>query len=214
VVIEIPHLLRLIEDREFDTIYHEHYQYLTLLTTQRVLATAGLSVVDVEELPTHGGSLRTWSTPTERGVEPSEAVGRVLAKEARAGLHSLEGHDGFAASVMKVRRELMDFLFACKRDGATVVGYGAPGKGNTLLNHCGIRSDLITFSVDRNPFKHGKFLPGTHIPIHPVEKLAEARPDYVLIMPWNLREEISQQLTYVREWGGKLVVALPELEVF
>jgi SAM-dependent methyltransferase len=214
VVIEIPHLLRLIEDREFDTIYHEHYQYLTLLTTQRVLATAGLSVVDVEELPTHGGSLRTWSTPTERGVEPSEAVGRVLAKEARAGLHSLEGHDGFAASVMKVRRELMDFLFACKRDGATVVGYGAPGKGNTLLNHCGIRSDLISFSVDRNPFKHGKFLPGTHIPIHPVEKLAEARPDYVLIMPWNLREEISQQLTYVREWGGKLVVALPELEVF
>jgi C-methyltransferase-like protein/methyltransferase family protein/putative zinc binding protein len=214
VVIEIPHLQRLIEDREFDTIYHEHYQYLTLLTTQRVLATAGLTVVDVEELPTHGGSLRTWSTPSEREVQPSAAVSRVLAGEAAAGLHTLEGYDGFADEVMKVRTELMDFLFRCAREGATVAGYGAPGKGNTLLNHCGIRSDLISFTVDRNPFKHGKFLPGTHIPIHPVEKLAEAKPDYIVIMPWNLREEISQQLQYTREWGAKLVVPLPELSIF
>jgi SAM-dependent methyltransferase len=214
VVIEIPHLLKLIEGGEFDTIYHEHYSYLTLLTTQRVLATAGLTVVDVEELPTHGGSLRTWSTPTERNVERSTNVNHVLAEEVRAGLHSLEGYDGFAATVMKVRKDLMDFLFACRRDGAVVAGYGAPGKGNTLLNHCGVRSDLLSYTVDRNPFKHGKFLPGTHIPIHPVEKLAETRPDYVLILPWNLRQEISQQLTYVREWGAKLVVALPELEVF
>lgn len=214
VVIEIPHLLRLIEGNEFDTIYHEHYSYLSLLTTQRVLARAGLAVVDVEELPTHGGSLRTWSTPVERGLEPTEAVRTVLAAEARAGLDTLEGHDGFAGSVMKARSDLMAFLFDCKEKGAVVAGYGAPGKGNTLLNYCGIRSDLMSFSVDRNPFKHGKFLPGTHIPIHPVEKLAEAKPDYVLIMPWNLRKEISQQLTYVREWGAKLVVALPELEVF
>lgn len=213
VVIEIPHLMHLIQERQFDTIYHEHYQYLTLLTTQRVLATAGLTVVDVEELPTHGGSLRTWSTPAERGIEPSDAVAAVLAKEAEAGLHSVDGYTGFAKEVLKVRMELMDFLFRCARDGATVVGYGAPGKGNTLLNHCGIRSDLIAFVVDRNPVKHGKFLPGTHIPIHPVESLAEAEPDYVLIMPWNLRKEISQQLQYVSDWGGKLVVALPELEV-
>jgi SAM-dependent methyltransferase len=213
VVIEIPHLLKLIEGNEFDTIYHEHYQYLTLLTTQRVLATAGLSVVDVEELPTHGGSLRTWSTPIERGVQPSAAVAEVLADEERAGLHTLEGYDGFAPKVMKARSDLMEFLFECKRAGAVVAGYGAPGKGNTLLNYCGIRSDLISFTVDRNPFKHGKFLPGTHIPIHPVEKIAEVEPDFVLIMPWNLRKEISQQLTYVQEWGGRLVVALPELEV-
>jgi SAM-dependent methyltransferase len=214
VVIEIPHLQRLIEEREFDTIYHEHYQYLTLLSTQRVLAAAGLSVVDVEEIPTHGGSLRTWSTPVERGLEPSDAVREVLAKEADAGLHTLEGYDGFAGEVMKVRTDLMEFLFKCARDGATVAGYGAPGKGNTLLNHCGIRSDLISFTVDRNPFKHGKYLPGTHIPIHPVEKLAEVKPDYIVIMPWNLRKEITEQLAYTREWGAKLVVALPELEIF
>lgn len=214
VVIEIPHLMRLIEGRQFDTIYHEHYQYLTLLTTQRVLAAAGLTVVDVEELPTHGGSLRTWSTPVERNVEPSPAVADVLAKEEAAGLHGLAGYEGFAGEVLKVRTGLMDFLFRCAREGATVVGYGAPGKGNTLLNHCGIRSDLLAFVVDRNPVKHGKFLPGTHIPIHPVDRLAEVRPDYVVIMPWNLRKEISEQLGYVRDWGAKLVVALPELEIF
>ena len=214
VVIEIPHLLRLIEGREFDTIYHEHYQYLSLLTTQRVLATVGLSVVDVEELPTHGGSLRTWSTPTERRIEPTSAVSAVLAEEAEAGLHELGGYDGFADMVREVRTELMDFLLRCARDGRTVVGYGAPGKGNTLLNHFGIRSDLISFVVDRNPVKHGMYLPGTHIPIRPVEALAEARPDFVVIMPWNLRSEISQQLQYVRDWGAQLVVALPEFEIF
>jgi len=214
VTIEIPHLLRLIEGNEYDTIYHEHFCYVSLLTTQRVLAAAGLTVVDVEELPSHGGSLRTWSMPTESAGEPSQAVADVLAAEAAAGLHTLEGHDGFARSVAKVRNDLVEFLIGCARDGKKVVAYGAPGKGNTLLNHCGIRSDLVEFSVDRNPHKHGKFLPGTHIPIHPVEALAEARPDYVLIMPWNLRKEISSQLDYVREWGGRLVVALPALEIF
>ena len=214
VSIEIPHLLRLIRGNEYDTIYHEHFSYLSLLTTQRVLAAAGLTVVDVEELPTHGGSLRTWSMPTESARPATLSVAAVLAAEADAGLHTVEGHDGFAAAVAKVRNDLVEFLVDCARDGKKVVAYGAPGKGNTLLNHCGIRSDLVEFSVDRNPHKHGKFLPGTHIPIHPVEALAEARPDYVLVMPWNLRKEISAQLEYVREWGARLVVALPELEIF
>jgi hypothetical protein len=214
VTIEIPHLLRLIAGREYDTISHEHYSYLSLLTTQRVLATAGLTVVDVEELPTHGGSLRTWSAPTETAGTPSPAVDRVLADERAAGLDTLEGHSGFAAEVSAVRNDLIEFLVARSRQGARVVGYGAPGKGNTLLNHVGVRGDLLEFTVDRNPFKHGKFLPGTHIPIHPVEALADARPDYVLILPWNLRDEIAAQLAYVREWGGRLVVPLPTLEVF
>jgi SAM-dependent methyltransferase len=214
VTIEIPHLLRLIQGNEYDTIYHEHYSYLSLLTTQRVLATAGLTVVDVEELPTHGGSLRTWSAPSEHAPEPSAAVAEVLAAEAAAGLDTVEGHAGFADQVSTVRNDLVEFLIGCARRGEKVVAYGAPGKGNTLLNHCGIRSDLIRFSVDRNPFKHGRFLPGTHIPIRPVEELEAARPDYVLIMPWNLREEISTQLSGIRDWGGRLVVALPRLEVF
>ena len=214
VTIEIPHLLRLIEGNEYDTIYHEHYSYLSLLTTQRVLAEAGLTVVDVEELPTHGGSLRTWSMPTEEAPPPGDAVAAVLAAEQAAGLHTLEGHAGFASAVATVRNDLVEFLVERSRRGETVVAYGAPGKGNTLLNHCGVRTDLIAFTVDRNPFKHGKFLPGTHIPIHPPERLAAARPDYVLIMPWNLRDEIAEQLDYVRDWGGRLVVALPRLEVF
>ncbi|MBO0882610.1 MAG: class I SAM-dependent methyltransferase [Mycobacterium sp.] len=214
VSIEIPHLLRLVADREYDTIYHEHFSYLSLLTTQRVLATAGLTVVDVEELPTHGGSLRTWSAPTESAGEPSSAVAKVLADEATAGLDTVEGHAAFAATVAGVRNDFVDFLIECSRKQLTVAGYGAPGKGNTLLNHCGVRSDLLSFTVDRNPFKHGKFLPGTHIPIHPVEKIAQEKPDYVVILPWNLREEISAQLEYVREWGGHLVVPLPSLDIF
>lgn len=214
VSIEIPHLLRLIEGNEYDTIYHEHFSYLSLLTTQRVLAAAGLAVVDVEELPTHGGSLRTWSAPAETAPEPSPEVGRVLALEASHGLDTLEGHAGFARAVANVRNDLVEFLLGCQRSGSTVAAYGAPGKGNTLLNHCGVRADLLEFAVDRNPFKHGKFLPGTHIPVLPVDALAQAKPDYVLILPWNLRAEISAQLAYVREWGGRLVVPLPTLEVF
>ncbi|WP_277209474.1 class I SAM-dependent methyltransferase [Isoptericola croceus] len=218
VTIEIPHLLRLIDGNEYDTIYHEHYSYLSLLTTQRVLAQAGLVVVDVEELPSHGGSLRTWSAPTEaveagRAV-PSEAVGRVLAAEEDFGLHTVEGHDGFAEQVATVRDDFVSFLLDARRAGRRVVAYGAPGKGNTLLNHCGVRADLLEFAVDRNPYKHGRFLPGTHIPVLAPEALDTARPDYVVIMPWNLRQEISSQLAHVAEWGGKLVVALPHLEVF
>ncbi len=213
VTIEIPHLLRLIEGREYDTIYHEHFSYLSLLTTQRVLATAGLRVVDVEELQTHGGSLRTWSTP-DPSVQVAPSVAKVLADEAAAGLDTLEGHAGFATAVAAVRNDLIEFLVDCSRKGARVAGYGAPGKGNTLLNHCGIRSDLLEFTVDRNPGKHGKFLPGTRIPIHPVEQLAVEKPDYILILPWNLRSEISSQLEYTRDWGARLAVPLPRLEVF
>jgi SAM-dependent methyltransferase len=213
LTIEIPHLLRLIEGREYDTIYHEHYSYLSLLTTQRVLAAAGLTVVDVEELPTHGGSLRTWSAPAETAPPPSPAVAAVLAAESAAGLDTLEGHAGFAADVAAVRNDLVEFLVARAREGALVAGYGAPGKGNTLLNHAGIRADLLAFTVDRNPFKHGKFLPGTHIPIFDVDEIAARRPEFVVILPWNLRAEIAAQLAYVHDWGGRLVVPLPRLEV-
>jgi hypothetical protein len=214
VSIEIPHLLRLIEGNEYDTIYHEHFSYLSLLTTQQVLAAAGLTVVDVDELTTHGGSLRTWSTPTESAGKPSQSVARVLAEEAAAGLDTLAGHAGFAEAVGRVRDDFVEFLVHARREGKRIVLYGAPGKGNTLLNHCGVRTDQVEFAVDRNPFKHGMFLPGTHIPIHPVERLDEERPEYVVIMPWNLREEITRQLAYVRDWGGHLVVALPQFEVF
>ena len=213
VTIEIPHLLRLVQGREYDTIYHEHYSYLTLLTTQRVLAQAGLAVVDVDELPTHGGSLRTWSRPIESGVQPSAAVAEVLGKERDAGLHSVEGHLGFAESVTQVRNDIVHFLLDCQRTGARVAGYGAPGKGNTLLNHAGIRRDLLPFTVDRNPFKHGKYLPGTHIPVLPVDAIGSYCPDFVLVLPWNLADEISEQLAYIRDWGGRLVLPLPELTI-
>ena len=213
VTIEIPHLLRLIEDRLYDTISHEHYSYLSLLTTQRVLAEAGLTVVDVEELPTHGGRLRTWSMPVGHATEPSERVAKVLADERAAGLDTVEGHAGFAEVVSAARDDLVEFLIGARREGRTVAGYGAPGRGNTLLNHAGVREDLLAYTVDRSTFKQGMFLPGTHIPIHAAEKLAETKPDYILILPWNLREEISAQLEYTREWGAKLVVPLPRLEL-
>src|SRR5215212_4376419 len=192
--IEIPHLLRLIEGNEYDTIYHEHFSYLSLLTAQRVLAAADLRVIDIEELPTHGGSMRLWAVPSASDQQVGPSVARVLDAEAAAGLHTVEGHNGFAGQVATVRNDFVEFLIECQRSGKRVAGYGAPGKGNTLLNHCGVRSDLIEFTVDRNPHKHGMFLPGTHIPIHPVEKLAEERPDYVVILPWNLRDEITAQL--------------------
>ena len=213
VTLEFPHLLRLMERRQYDTIYHEHYQYLSLLTSSRALATAGLTVTDVEELSTHGGSLRVHARPDSAAGEPTAQVKAVLDAEEAAGLHTVAGHDGFAAAVLKIKSDLLGFLLAAAADGKTVAGYGAPGKGNTLLNHCGIRSDLLSYTVDRSPVKQGKFLPGTHIPIHPPERLAETRPDYVLVLPWNLREEITRQLGYIRSWGGRLVFPIPELDV-
>jgi SAM-dependent methyltransferase len=213
VTLEFPHLLRLIERRQYDTIYHEHFSYLSLLTSTGALATAGLRVVDVEELETHGGSLRVYARPEESGGEPTERVKTVLAAEESAGLHTVAGHEGFAPAVLKIKSDLLSFLLTAAREGRSVAGYGAPGKGNTLLNHCGIRSDLLSYTVDRSLFKQGKFLPGTHIPIYPPERLAQTRPDYILVLPWNLRDEISQQLSYAGSWGGKLVFPIPELEI-
>ena len=213
VTLEFPHLLRLIERRQYDTIYHEHYSYLSLLTSSRALATAGLQVVDVEELATHGGSLRVHARPDDAVGEPTEQVKAVLAAEEAAGLHTVTGHQEFAPAVLKIKSDLLEFLLTAAREGRSVAGYGAPGKGNTLLNHCGIRSDLLSYTVDRSPVKQGRYLPGTHIPIYAPERLAETRPDYILVLPWNLRQEISSQLGYVRSWGGRLVFPIPELEI-
>ena len=213
VTLEFPHLLRLIERRQYDTIYHEHFSYLSLLTSSRALETAGLRVVDVEELPTHGGSLRVFARPVDAAGEPSPRVKAVLDLEEAAGLHMVAGHEGFASDVLKIKSDLLTFLIGAAADGKSVAGYGAPGKGNTLLNHCGIRSDLLTYTVDRSPYKQGMFLPGTHIPIYAPGRLAETEPDYILVLPWNLREEISQQLEYVRSWGGRLVFPIPALEI-
>jgi SAM-dependent methyltransferase len=213
VTLEFPHLLRLSERRQFDTIYHEHFSYLSLLTSAAALATAGLRVVDVDELDTHGGSLRVYARPEETGGEPTQRVKEVLAAEEAAGLHTVQGHKDFAPAVLKIKSDLLGFLLAAATQGRTVAGYGAPGKGNTLLNHCGIRSDLLSYTVDRSPVKQGKFLPGTHIPICAPERLAETKPDFVLVLPWNLRDEISQQLSYIESWGGKLVIPIPKLEI-
>jgi 2-polyprenyl-3-methyl-5-hydroxy-6-metoxy-1,4-benzoquinol methylase len=213
VTLEFPHLLRLIERRQYDTIYHEHFSYLSLLTSSRALVTAGLRVVDVDELGTHGGSLRVYARPEESAGEPTSRVKAVLAEEEAAGLHTVAGHEGFAGDVLQIKSELLRFLLAAAADGRSVAGYGAPGKGNTLLNHCGIRSDLLQYTVDRSLVKQGKFLPGTHIPIYAPERLAETRPDYILVLPWNLRDEITAQLDYVRSWGGRLVFPIPALEV-
>jgi len=213
VTLEFPHLLRLIERRQYDTIYHEHFSYLSLLTSSRALATAGLRVIDVDELGTHGGSLRVYARPEEGAGEPTSRVKAVLAEEEAAGLHTVAGHEGFAGDVLQIKSDLLKFLLAAAADGRSVAGYGAPGKGNTLLNHCGVRSDLLQYTVDRSPVKQGKFLPGTHIPIYAPERLAETRPDYILVLPWNLRDEITAQLSYVRSWGGRLVFPIPTLEV-
>ena len=213
VTLEFPHLLRLMQRRQFDTIYHEHYSYLSLLTAARALATAGLRVIDVEELDTHGGSLRVHARPEGHAGVPTARVQMLLEEEDRAGLHTLAGHAGFAGEVLRIKSDLLDFLVRAAREGRTVAGYGAPGKGNTLLNHCGIREDLLQYTVDRSPVKQGKYLPGTHIPIYAPERLAETRPDFILVLPWNLRDEISQQLDYARSWGARLVFPIPELEI-
>jgi hypothetical protein len=213
VTLEFPHLLRLMERRQYDTIYHEHYSYLSLLTASRALAIAGLRVTDVDELETHGGSLRVYARPDEAAAEPSANVKAVLGAEESAGLHTVAGHAGFASEVLRIKSGLLRFLLDAAGAGKSVAGYGAPGKGNTLLNHCGIRSDLLSYTVDRSPYKQGKFLPGTHIPIYPPDRLAETKPDYVLVLPWNLREEISTQLDYVRSWGGRLVFPIPALDI-
>jgi hypothetical protein len=213
VSIEVQHLHSLIRHNQYDTIYHEHFQYYTVASAARALASGGLSVVDVELLPTHGGSIRLWARPAEVAGEPSQRMTDVLAGEKAAGLQELSGYTEFAGRVARVRRDLLRFLVDAADRGETVVGYGAPGKGNTLLNHCGIRPDLLSYTVDRNPYKHGRFTPGTRIPILPPEQIAVDRPDYVLVLPWNLRDELTEQLSFVHSWGGRLVFPIPDLDI-
>ena len=214
ITIEFPHLERLIADNQFDTIYHEHFSYFSFLTAQTVLRAHGLEVFDVDELPTHGGSLRVYAQRQPGGGQPVSARVTELAERERAlRFDRLEGYAGFASRVIETKWRLLEFLIECRRDGKRIAGYGAPGKGNTLLNYCGIRTDLLEFTVDRNPYKQGQFLPGTHIPIRHPEALERARPDFILILPWNLKEEIVTQLAYMRECGARFVVPIPEVEV-
>ncbi len=213
ITLEFPHLLRLISERQFDTIYHEHFSYLSLLALEPIFARNDLAVVNVDRLTTHGGSLRLYLRHAGEGIAESEAVAELRADEAAGGLGSLDTYVGYAEEVAEVKRDLLDFLIQARRDGRRVVGYGAPAKGNTLLNYCGIRGDLLEYTVDRSPHKQGLFLPGVHLAIHAPERIFEDRPDYVLILPWNLADEIVEQLSAVREWGGRFAVPVPRVAV-
>jgi SAM-dependent methyltransferase len=214
VTIEFPHLMRLMAESQFDTIYHEHFSYFSFVSAEKIFAAQGLALFDVEELPTHGGSLRIYARHEGDATRPVTARAQALRqREIDAGLLRIETYASFGQQVKETKRKLLEFLIAVKRAGKTVVGYGAPGKGNTLLNYCGIRTDFIDFTVDRSAYKQGKFLPGTHIPIHHPDRIRETRPDYVLILPWNFKDEIVQQMAYIRDWGGKFVVPIPEVRV-
>jgi hypothetical protein len=214
LTMEFPHLMRLMEGNQFDTIYHEHFSYFSFLTAEKTFAAHGLTVFDVKEIPTHGGSLRIYARHVEDASRPvTTAVDELRAREQRAGLDRVDTYRAFDEQVRETKRQLLEFMVNAKRQGKSIVGYGAPGKGNTLLNYCGVREDFIDYTVDRNPYKHNKFLPGTHIPIFPPEQIAKTRPDYVLILPWNLKDEIIAQLSYIREWGGQFVVPIPGIQV-
>lgn len=214
VTMEFPHLLRLMQEGQFDTIYHEHFSYFSFGTVRKVFAAHGLTLFDVEELPTHGGSLRIYARHEADLSKPvGERVSALLAKEEAAGLGRPETYLAFADRVRKVKRDLLRFLLDARDQGKTVAGYGAPAKGNTLLNYCGVRTDLLDYTVDLSPHKQGRYLPGVRIPIHAPERLRETRPDYVLILPWNLQDEIVKQMADVRSWGGRFVVAIPEVRV-
>jgi SAM-dependent methyltransferase len=206
---EVPHVARLLERVEYDTIYHEHFSYFSLHTLAEIFGAQGLALVDVEELETHGGSLRSFFVHAEEGTGASPAVDALLAREEAAGLRTPEPYLSLAEDVRESKRALLELLAGLRREGKHVVGYGAPGKGNTLLNYCGIRTDLLDYTVDRNPYKQGSFTPGTRIPIHSPEQLAKTRPDVIVILPWNLASEISEQLRYTAEWGATLVVPIP-----
>ena len=210
---EFPHLLRLLDGLQYDTIYHEHFSYFSFTTISEIFRAHGLSLYDVEELWTHGGSLRVYAQHDGGPHEATAAVSELFAREEAEGLLTSERYARFADDVKESKRALLELLIGLRREGKQVVGYGAPGKGNTLLNYCGIRTDLLDYTVDRNPYKHGRFTPGTHIPIFPPEKIAETRPDYVLVLPWNLIDEIAAQLGYVSEWGGRLIVPIPVASV-
>jgi SAM-dependent methyltransferase len=206
---EFPHLLRLLEGVQYDTIYHEHFSYFSLAAVEKILVAHGLEVYDVEELTTHGGSLRVYAQHERGPHETADAVGRILAAERR----STDDLALFRTAVEESKRSLLDLLIRLRREGKHVVGYGAPGKGNTLLNYCGIRTDLLDYTVDRNPYKHGLFTPGTHIPIRPPESIESTKPDFIVVLPWNLIDEIAQQLAYVANWGAKLIVPIPTARI-
>jgi SAM-dependent methyltransferase len=211
--LEFPHLERLMEENQFDTIYHEHFSYLSALVVNRIAEMHDLALVDVEELPTHGGSLRAYLARAASRHCVSPRVTALIEREKTLGLGRIETYMGFGRKVERTKRELLSFLIAAKNDGKHICGYGAPGKGNTLLNYCGIGPDFLDFTVDRNPYKHGRFTPGTHIPIHPVEAIDEARPDYILLLPWNLKDEIVAQMRHVGDWGAKFVIPIPNVRV-
>jgi SAM-dependent methyltransferase len=212
ITLEFPYAVRMIEDVQFDTIYHEHFSYYTLLAASRIMQAHGLTIHDVEQLPTHGGSLRIHAGHAG-AHEVAKSVTDMLRAETESGYGTLARYLGFAEDTRRVKRDLLDFLIQARRSGKSVVGYGAPAKGNTLLNYCGIRTDLLDYTVDLSPHKQGHFLPGTRIPIAAPSRIAETRPDYVLILPWNLKAEIMSQMSHIRDWGGRFVVAVPRLEV-
>lgn len=213
ITMEFPHLLNLIQENQFDTIYHEHFSYLSLGTVQRIFAHHGLEIFDVEELPTHGGSIRIYACHTDAGRPVSRTVLDLLEREVEEGLTDISTYSRFEEQVTATKRNILEFLVSQKRLGKRIVGYGAPGKGNTLLNYCGIRTDFLEFTVDRSPHKHGTYTPGTRIPILTPDAIKEARPDFVFILPWNLKEEIMRGTDYIRDWGGKWVVPIPEVTV-
>ena len=214
VTMEFPHLLQLIIQNQFDTIYHEHFSYFSFLTVKQVFAAHRLRIFDVEELATHGGSLRIFACHADfAGYETSRRVQDLEDSERRAGLDRLDGYLGYPERVKRVKRMLLKFLIDARDRGLRTAAYGAPAKGNTLLNYCGIRDDLIDYTVDRSPHKQGNFLPGTHLPIYAPSHIRETRPDYVLILPWNLKDEIIRDMSYIRDWGGRFVVPIPELSV-
>jgi SAM-dependent methyltransferase len=214
VTIEFPHLLRLMRENQFDTIYHEHFSYFSFVTAEGLFARHDLVVFDVDELSTHGGSLRLYARHREDASKPVTArVEALRRREIVDGFTRIDSYGAFAAQVQRTKWKLLDFLINAKRAGKSVAGYGAPGKGNTLLNYCGIRTDFLDYTVDKNPYKHGRFTPGTHIPIFAPEKIFETRPDYVLILPWNFKDEIVKQMAAIRDWGGRFVVPIPEVSV-
>jgi SAM-dependent methyltransferase len=214
LTMEFPHVLRLLEERQFDTIYHEHYSYLSLTAVQNSFARHGLALVDVEEIPTHGGSLRIYAKRSETADTVHPAVSDLLDRERSAGLLELDTYSRLGSDAEAVRRDLVSFLTTARQDGRRVLGYGAPAKGNTLLNYCGVSTELLAYTVDLSPHKQGRFLPGSRLPIAAPDRLLQDQPDYVLILPWNLKDEIVEQMSVVRDWGGQFVVPIPEVLVF
>ncbi|EGL65947.1 hypothetical protein AGRO_1418 [Agrobacterium sp. ATCC 31749] len=213
ITLEFPHIEKLIAENQFDTIYHEHFSYFSLLTIEKMARRHGLKVFDVEEIPTHGGSLRVFFSHEDSRFPREARVDSLLARELNAGLDKIETYTAFAEAVRQTKRNLLSFLIRLKEMRKSICAYGAPGKGNTLLNYCGIGTDFIDFAVDRNPYKHGRLTPGMHIPIRPVSEIPSMKPDYVLILPWNLKNEIVAQMKDIRNWGGKFIVPIPDISI-